>query len=463
MSRSRSTAAELGRLLDDAHLPIYVVDDLRRIVYCNPACAAWIGAKAAALVDQRCAYHSPSETDGLAALVAGLCPPPKVFCGQPQDALVSCQRPPGGQVFRRGHFWPLAAGHDESAPVIAVLDAVDCPPPAETSEGTATAMTSDDDLHAKVRRFRQSVAGRYRAEGLIGVCPTIVRARAQLELAAGSRVNVLISGPAGAGKTHVARTIHYSGSDPGGLVPLDCAVLESELLRAQLRALRRKGGVSKTAASTLHLVSVDMMPAEVQVELADMLRADTLPMRICATSPRLLTALADEGHFSRSLACALSTIVIELPPLCQRSDDVPLLAQLFLEEANAASVKQVGGFSPEALDALAAYAWPGNVDELASLMREAHERATGAEVNVKDLPKRIHLAADAAARPPRVDEPIVLEQFLARVERELIIRALRRAKGNKSWAARLLGLTRPRLYRRLVQLGLEPPGAEASK
>jgi DNA-binding NtrC family response regulator len=148
--------------------------------------------------------------------------------------------------------------------------------------------------------------------------------------------------------------------------------------------------------------------------------------------------------------------------LCRRSEDVPPLAQLFLEEANAGAIKQVGGFSPEALDALSAYRWPGNVDELAAMVREAHERAAGGEVTVKHLPKRIHLAADAAAHPPRVDEPIVLEEFLARVEKELIARALRRAKGNKSKAARLLGLTRPRLYRRLVQLGLEPPDGPGS-
>jgi DNA-binding NtrC family response regulator len=152
----------------------------------------------------------------------------------------------------------------------------------------------------------------------------------------------------------------------------------------------------------------------------------------------------------------LSTLVIELPSLATRLDDLPLVAQAILEETNAAGYRQLAGFAPEALDQLAAYSWPGNIDELAAVIRETHEKARGSEITVHDLPKRIHWAFDAAAHPPRSEESIVLGDFLDRVERELIARAMRRAKGNKSRAAKLLGLTRPRLYRRLVQLGLEP-------
>jgi DNA-binding NtrC family response regulator len=154
------------------------------------------------------------------------------------------------------------------------------------------------------------------------------------------------------------------------------------------------------------------------------------------------------------LAAALSTIVIELPPLAGRRGDILLLAQALVEENNAQGGKQVGGLSAEALDRLDAYAWPGNLDELARAMAEAHQRAGGPEIAVADLPERLHLAASAAAHPRRKEETIVLDEFLGRMERELIRRALARAKGNKAKAARLLGLTRPRLYRRMVQLGL---------
>ena len=151
----------------------------------------------------------------------------------------------------------------------------------------------------------------------------------------------------------------------------------------------------------------------------------------------------------------LSTIVIELPSLAQRRDDLPLLAQLFLEDVNASGTRQIGGFTPAALDALDAYPWPGNLDELAAVVTEAHQRARGAEIDVGDLPEKLHWAAQAAAHPRANEETIVLEEYLARVERELIRRALARCRGNKAKAARLLGMTRPRLYRRMVQLGLE--------
>jgi DNA-binding NtrC family response regulator len=121
----------------------------------------------------------------------------------------------------------------------------------------------------------------------------------------------------------------------------------------------------------------------------------------------------------------------------------------------------MSGFAAEALDLLTTYAWPGNVDELVAVVRESHERATAGEITAPDLPKKIHWSLDAANHPARSDESIVLVEFMGRVEKELIARAMRRAKGNKSKAAKLLGLTRPRLYRRLVQLGLEQPDPHA--
>jgi DNA-binding NtrC family response regulator len=206
---------------------------------------------------------------------------------------------------------------------------------------------------------------------------------------------------------------------------------------------------------------VENIAPEAQEDLIEILRAKSLNMRIVATSAIELSQRVAEGRFSHELACALSTLVIEMPPLAARLDDLPLLAQAILEETNSVGFRQLGGFTPEALDQLAAYSWPGNIDELAAVVRETHERARASLIGVNDLPKRIHWAADAAAHPPRHEETIVLADFLDRVERELIARALRRAKGNKSRAAKLLGLTRPRLYRRLVQLGLERADSNA--
>lgn len=454
MSRIHTTATDLARLLDDGAAPLYVLDEDRRIIYCNAACALWLGLAADELVGHQCNYHASGAQPGPAAVAVGLCPPPAVFSGQPQMAVVSCTRPDGRLVDRRGYFLPLADGQDESSPVVAILETSDCPAEAHEDDPPA-----DARLHEQVRRFRHQTAGRFAAESLIGNSPLVARARLQIELAAGTNAAVSIVGPRGSGKDHAAKAIHYCPAEPGLLVPLDCAVLETNVLRSALRTLCARSAAGPPGG-TVVLEDVDCMPPEAQEDMAEILRTGTLNMRVIATSACPLAELAAEGRFSRELACALSTLVIELPPLAERLEDLPLLVQAVLEEINVTSYRQLGGFTPEALDQLAAYSWPGNLDELAAVVRETHEKAQTCEVTPHDLPKRIHWAADHPARP---DEAIVLLDFLGRVERELIARAMRRAKGNKTKAAKLLGLTRPRLYRRLVQLRLEQPdpgGAE---
>jgi transcriptional regulator with PAS, ATPase and Fis domain len=453
MSNSRTIAVDLAKLLNDSAAPIYVLDDDRRIVFCNTACARWTRTRAPELIGQQCAYHTPAEDAGPMGVAAGLCPPPQAFSGQAQTAIVSCIAKDGRVLYRRGHFLPLGDGRDESAEVIAILDPQDC-----SGDAPGVPAELDAQLHEQVRRFRLQWASRFRTDSLIGDSLAMVRVRAQIELAAGVGASVLIVGPGGSGRDHAAKAIHYRCDEPENLVPLDCTLLETNLLRSTLRALALKSEVTASESlGTLLLSDVDAAPPEVQADLTDLIRTNSLKLRILATAAAPLVSLASQGKFSPELACALSTITIEMPPLRERIADLPLLAQAFLEEVNLGALKQVGGFSPEALDRLSEYAWPGNVEELAVVVRESHERATAGQVEVRDLPNQIQWAADAAARPQRPSESIVLEEFLARVERELITRAMRRAKGNKSKAAKLLGLTRPRLYRRILQLGMEQP------
>jgi DNA-binding NtrC family response regulator len=226
-----------------------------------------------------------------------------------------------------------------------------------------------------------------------------------------------------------------------------------DVLTSSLHAVARPHAATEPLA-TLLLLEVDQLSAECQAALAESLRVDSPAYRVLATARTSLLTLAARGDFSRELAMAIATLVIELPPLSERNEDVPLLAQAALEHANRESAKQLGGFTPEALDRLATYAWPGNIDELVDTVTAAHSTATGPVITLGDLPPRLEFAAQAVARPRKNDDRIVLPEFLAQIERELIARALRRTKGNKAKAARLLGMTRPRLYRRMVQLGL---------
>ncbi len=470
-------ATELARLLNEANEPIYVVDDDLTIVFLNRACQSWLGEAAEGLLGRRCAYHSSLAVAGPDAVAAALCPPPASLAGEISTATVARVNENGASVERRGRFLPIAAAGEEAVGVLAILEASDCGPDSTADRASEPRQTDSITLHEALRRFRQEAAARFRADRLIGQGPAMRLARRQVELAAASRESVLLVGPPGSGRRHLAAAIHYGEKGVGSLfppqseqdrgetlvglfsselTPLDCSLLGGDLLEAAGAAIARAAARGEQAASrSLLFHRIDELPAEVQARLANVFARQPVQGRLLATAAEPLLDLARRGAFHPELAALLSTITIELPPLTRRRDDLPLLAQMFLEEQNATGSRQIGGFSPAALDRLDAYAWPGNLDELSDVVAEAHQRATGAEIEVKDLPDRLHLAEQAAAQPRRSEESIVLDEYLGRVERELIRRALARAKGNKAKAARLLGVTRPRLYRRMMQLGLE--------
>ena len=447
MPRARSPAASFARLLDGAATVIYLVDDERQIVYCNAACASWLGVAADQLIGTRCGYHSPTEGSASLVAAAGLCPPPEVFTGQRLQATIAT---PHNASSLATDFLPIRDDSDE----VALVLAIGC---SNTGEPAGTSQDSDDALHETVRRFRHSQSSRYRVDTLIGRSPQIVRARRQTAIAIDCAANVLIVGPAGSGKDHVARTIHNRGGDPSGpLVPLACATLGAGLLISTLAAAvnshRRKTSEALTTG-TLLLSDVDALPVDAHAEFSRLLSQEHTSLQTIATASGSLQPLVAKAEFREDLACTLAEVEIHLPPLADRLDDLPLLAQLFLEEINATGGKQLSSLTTATLDLLAAHTWPGNLDELASVVAEAHGRATGPQIMPRDLPQRIQYWQEAT-RGRRADEAIDLEDFLGRVETELIARALARARGNKTRAAKLLGMTRPRFYRRLVQLKL---------
>ncbi len=170
---------------------------------------------------------------------------------------------------------------------------------------------------------------------------------------------------------------------------MDCAVLETNVVRSALRKLCARRD-ARPAGSTLLLESVESMPGEVQEELLEMLRGDKLQMRITSTTTVPAAELDGEGRLSHELACRLSTLVVELPPLSGRLEDLPLLVQSLVEDLNQGGLRQMAGFTPEAMDYLVAYPWPGNIDELAEIVaqgaRQGSERrdhaARPAEANL---------------------------------------------------------------------------------
>jgi DNA-binding NtrC family response regulator len=463
MTTSRSHTAELAKLLNTAPQPIYVLDDDLTLVFINGACQAWLEADNS-LLGHRCAYHSQPTPDVANATVAGLCPPPEVLSGKTVVANVARRAADGRLIERRGRFLPIGVEPENLLGILVILDTADQPPRPLDDEAIATSQEAGPiALHDQIRRFRQEAASRYRADRLIGLGPAMRLARRQVQLAATSPTSVLLVGPSGSGRQHLAAAIHYGANPPsttppssGVFVPFDCSLLGPDLLEAVHTTLEQTRLLHEsTSPGTLLLHRVDEVSADLQVELAGFFVRRPTPWRLIATAAEPLVELAQRGQFRDDLAATLSTLVIELPPLARRREDLPLLAQLFLEDLNAVERRQLGGFSAAALDLLSHYSWPGNLDELAKTVAEVYRHAMGHEIDVADLPERIRLADQAAAHPRRHEETIVLDEYLGRVERELIRRALARAKGNKARAARLLGMTRPRLYRRMMQLGLE--------
>lgn len=459
MPAPRAVVTQLARLFDAVEQPIYLVDADRRLRYVNRACAAWLGLPGASLIGRECRYCTSGDLPPEERAACALCPPPETFKGAHARASVAA---PAADPERSGalvDFIPLRT--QEGWAVAAFVSWPSSPVDA------ASADTSSPELHTKLQKLRQRRAAWYHVDRLMGESAPMRRVRSQIILAAQSTAPVVIAGPPGSGRQHVARTIHYgpdSKTAVAPLVPLACKLLGAELLQTTIRALARtQASMPDARPGTLLLNDVEQLPDEARAELAGFLRHTDLPMRIVSTARQPLTALAESGKFPHDLALMLSALVIELPPLSQRLEDLPLIAQAFVEAENAHSSKQLSGFSSDALDRLLVHPWPGGLDELHDVVREAHARAQGTVITPQDLPKRLQLTAEATALANRRPEPIDLQRFLADIERELIERALRQARGNKARAARLLGLNRPRLYRRMVALGLEPAPAESPK
>jgi DNA-binding NtrC family response regulator len=495
MPRKQAIADSLTKLLDECSRPIYVVNSQRRIVYCNAALAAWIDLPPKRIVGRRVEFHSEEPTSDAAigddlAPLTDLCPPPCALAGEAGLGTISCLARGGRMLHRTAEFVPLGRtdksrkSHDptveESFAVLVLLAGEDLSPQEVAAEvsGDPTA----DELHRTIRRFRRGQAQRYSTQSLLGSSAAMQKVRTQAEAAAVSGANTLIFGHRGSGRSHVALAIHYrnAGDEQAHLLPVDCALLTDDLVTRTLDRLRPSPATAGPR-STLFLENLECMPAAHQSLLLTAIRKKSVEAQIIATiDPRPIFNRNAEDNaeeekqgdvttdgtrnmpatLDRALIDAISTITIHVPPLVDRLDDLPILVQFFLEACNRGNSKQIGSLRPEALDSLALYGWPGELDQLRETIEAAHAACTSHTIAAADLPPIFYQAFRAATHVRPQPERIVLDDLLASIEKEAIIRALAQTRGNKSEAATLLGMTRPRLYRRLVQLGLVSEAAD---
>jgi DNA-binding NtrC family response regulator len=451
------------RLLEESPAPLVALNLQREIVLANRSLGQWLGIDCELLIGRRCDYQAVNAGDELAAICAALCPPPKAFAATTTDGAVSRLASADRPFERRAAKFVRLPGSEPDEGLLLVIVQ---PAAAElTSIETPGHPLQPERLHAALIKLRSQLGQRFAIFQLLGTSEAMERVRQQVLIAALAQTRVLVVVPRGSGREQIARTIHLAKSSAaiGPLAPIDCSLVDAEQMQASLAALLRRQHESPgSGTATALLLEVDRLRPDAQQELAGFLHLPNIQFHTLATARRNLSRLAAKGRFRSDLAYELSTLTIVVPPLSSRREDIPLLAQHFLEEASAVSQRQVSGFQPAAAELLATLPWPGNLDDLRRAVQEAVQRAVGQRIGLADLPDWVHLAKDGVSREPRDAKPIQLDQLLADIERELLQRALRRTRGNKSKAAELLGLSRPRLLRRLAQLGLIAP-AEAEE
>jgi DNA-binding NtrC family response regulator len=316
------------------------------------------------------------------------------------------------------------------------------------------------------RVLREQLRTRPGFGGLIGVSQKMQRVYRMIEKVSQHNYPVLILGESGTGKELVAKSIHYMGARRNKhFVPVDCSALVPTLIESELfgyvkgaftGAAHSKVGLMEAAGDgTLFLDEIGDLPIDLQAKLLRALQereirpvgsTDRIPIsiRVIAATHRDLDASVRQGSFRQDLFFRLNVVQIKMPPLRERKSDIPLLVSAFLEKFSDEN-GQARTISEDAMARLMAYDWPGNVRELENAIERAIALGSGPLLQVADLPSNLHYMT--GERMPQNDEILPLEEL----ERRAILRALRESGGDKLAAARLLGIGKTTLYRKLKQ------------
>jgi len=335
-------------------------------------------------------------------------------------------------------------------------------------------------LRARNDELQGLLNDRLKMEGVVGRSAAMQSVIEQSRMGAGTRASALIEGESGTGTELIARAIHFNSPRANGpFVPIHCAAIPETLLESELfgsekgaftGALQRRIGHFESAdGGTVFLDEVSEIPPDVQVKLLRVLeqreitrvganRPIAIDIRLVAATNRNLEKLVADGRFRQDLYYRLNVVRITLPPLRERLEDIPPLVRHFLDELCRQNQRPPLRISPEALERIPAFPWPGNIRELRNAVEQMVVFATGETIEVANLPPAIRGTEPVAASSTH--GTILTGQLnLSEVEKQCILRALEQTGQNRTQAAACLGISRRTLQRRLKELGLESSDA----
>ncbi len=324
--------------------------------------------------------------------------------------------------------------------------------------------------------LRQSVKGRFSPKEVIGNSRVMESVIDQIRRVADLPVNVLITGETGTGKELVAKTLHYNSArchEP--FIAINCTSIPENLFESELFGIekgvatgvgKRIGRIEQADKGTLFLDEIGDMPQASQAKILRVLeersvcrvggrREIPVDMRVLAATNKDLKEEIRAKRFREDLYFRLKVVEIKLPPLRQRRSDIPLLAEKMLQDTCRRFGRDPLRFSPQALESLVAYNWPGNVRELQNEVERAAVLSPGDEIRVEDLSEEI--TAQSPVSMPITDPEageIALPDSLEELERGHLVRILAKCNGNKSEAARRLGISREGLRKKLARYGM---------
>jgi DNA-binding NtrC family response regulator len=332
----------------------------------------------------------------------------------------------------------------------------------------------DRERNRELEQLREEMGQRYGPEGIVAFSREMEEVLRKIRLVSPTRMNVLIQGESGTGKELVARAVHAMSPRRGKpFLPLNCAAIPETLLESELfghekgaftgAIAARQGKMEAAEGGTLFLDEVGDMALSLQAKLLRAIEQKEIShvggsqvihvdVRILAATNSDLKAKVADKEFREDLFYRLNVFNIVVPPLRDRREDIPKLADQFLQEIARENRMERKAVSPEALKAMLAYRWPGNVRELRNGMEVAALVAKGEAIEPEDLPPEVM----AGAIPPSTAGPIPLpgSRTLEEIERDAIRAALKETGGNKTQAAKILGIGLRTLHRKVKEYGI---------